>query len=55
MADPEPFIDLDPQAPLALLDQLRAGKRLMLITNSEWSYTQDIMSYAFDNKNIFLN
>ena len=25
MADPEPFIDLDPQAPMALLDQLRAG------------------------------
>ena len=48
MNDPEPFIDLDPQAPLALLDQLRAGKRLMLISNSEWPYANTVMSYAFD-------
>jgi 5'-nucleotidase len=48
MADPEPFIDLDPQGPLALLDQLRSGKRLMLISNSEWEYARTVMSYAFD-------
>ena len=48
MADPEPYIVLDPQAPLALLDQLQAGKRLMLISNSEWTYAQTIMSYAYD-------
>jgi len=48
MADPEPYIVLDPQAPLALLDQLQAGKRLMLISNSEWNYAQRIMSYAYD-------
>jgi len=48
MADPEPFIVLDPQAPMALLDQLQAGKRLMLISNSEWPYAQKIMSYAYD-------
>jgi hypothetical protein len=48
MADPEPYIVLDPQAPQALLDQLQAGKRLMLISNSEWSYAQRIMSYAYD-------
>jgi len=48
MADPEPFIVLDPQAPQALLDQLEAGKRLMLISNSEWPYAQKIMSYAYD-------
>jgi HAD superfamily 5'-nucleotidase-like hydrolase len=48
MADPEPFIDLDPQAPLALLDQLRAGKRLMLISNSEWPYANTVMAYAYD-------
>jgi HAD superfamily 5'-nucleotidase-like hydrolase len=48
MADPEPYIVLDPQAPLALLDQLQAGKRLMLISNSEWTYAQKIMSYAYD-------
>ena len=48
MADPEPFIDLDPQAPLALLDQLRSGKRLMLISNSEWEYARTVMAYAYD-------
>jgi 5'-nucleotidase len=48
LADPERFIDLDPETPLALLDQQRAGKRLMLITNSEWPYTTALMSYVFD-------
>ncbi len=48
MANPEPFIDLDPQAPLALLDQLHSGKRLMLISNSEWDYARTVMSYAYD-------
>ncbi|MCW8985071.1 MAG: HAD-IG family 5'-nucleotidase [Thermoanaerobaculales bacterium] len=48
MADPEPYIVVDPQAPQALLDQLQAGKRLMLISNSEWNYAQRIMSYAYD-------
>ena len=48
MADPDPYIVLDPQAPQALLDQLQAGKRLMLISNSEWSYAQKIMSFAYD-------
>jgi HAD superfamily 5'-nucleotidase-like hydrolase len=48
MADPEPFIDLDPQAPLALLDQLHSGKRLMLISNSEWEYARTVMAYAYD-------
>jgi HAD superfamily 5'-nucleotidase-like hydrolase len=48
MADPEPFIDLDPEAPLALLDQMRSGKRLMLISNSEWNYARTVMTYAYD-------
>ena len=46
--DPERFIEPDPDGVLALVDQLRAGKRLMLITNSEWDYTVRIMEYAFD-------
>jgi len=45
---PERFIEPDPDGVLALLDQLHAGKRLMLITNSEWGYTKRIMAYAFD-------
>jgi 5'-nucleotidase len=48
VAHPEKFVELDPDTALALLDQKRAGKKLMLITNSEWSYTQAMMQYAFD-------
>lgn len=48
VADPERFIDLDPDAPLALLDQKRSGKRLMLISNAEWEYAREIMTFAFD-------
>ncbi len=47
-ADPARFIDLDPDAAPALLDQKRAGKRLMLISNAEWEYARDIMTFAFD-------
>jgi len=47
-ADPARFIDLDPLAPLALLDQYRSGKRLMLISNAEWEYAREIMTFAYD-------
>jgi len=47
-SDPDRFVVLDPETPLTLLDQKRAGKRLLLITNSEWHYSRDMMSYAFD-------
>jgi HAD superfamily 5'-nucleotidase-like hydrolase len=48
IANPERFVERDPDLVLALLDQRRAGKRLMLITNSEWGYTNSMMAYAFD-------
>ncbi len=48
IADPKRFVELDEETPLALLDQMKAQKRLMLITNSDWPYTQAMMSYAFD-------
>lgn len=48
LADPERFIVPDAEAPLALLDQKQAGKKLLLITNSEWGYTVPIMRTAFD-------
>jgi HAD superfamily 5'-nucleotidase-like hydrolase len=48
MADPDRFVDLDADTPLALLDQKAAGKKIMLITNSEWYYTNAMMTYAFD-------
>lgn len=48
MSDPERYVEPDPEMPLALIDQREAGKKLMLITNSEWNYTQFMMSYAVD-------
>jgi HAD superfamily 5'-nucleotidase-like hydrolase len=48
LRDPERFIDLDADIVLALRDQRNAGKRLMLITNSDWDYAQQIMEYSFD-------
>jgi HAD superfamily 5'-nucleotidase-like hydrolase len=47
-AHPETYVVLDPEAALALLDQRAAGKKLMLITNSEWSFTTRMMSFAYD-------
>jgi HAD superfamily 5'-nucleotidase-like hydrolase len=47
-ADPDRFVELDPETPFALLDQRHAGKKLLLITNSEWDYTRSMMEYAFD-------
>ncbi len=47
MADPDRFVVLDADAPRALLDQKRAGKKLLLITNSEWGYTDSMMRYAY--------
>jgi HAD superfamily 5'-nucleotidase-like hydrolase len=48
LADPERFIDLDADVVLALRDQRNSGKRLMLITNSDWDYAQQIMEHSFD-------
>ncbi len=47
-AAPERFVELDPEVPLALMDLRAAGKKTLLITNSEWGYTRDMMAYAFD-------
>lgn len=48
VADPDLFIELDPDLPRALLDLRQAGKKLLLITNSAWGYTRDVMAWAFD-------
>ena len=47
VADPDRFVELDPELPLALLDQRESGKKLLLVTNSEWPYTAAMMDYAF--------
>lgn len=48
LADPERFVDLDPDLVQTLKDQRLAGKSLLLITNSDWHYTRRMMRYAFD-------
>lgn len=48
VSDPERYVVLDPDAALTLLDQKAAGKKLLLITNSDWHYTTCMMSYAYD-------
>lgn len=48
MANPERFVDRDPYVTRALLDQRAAGKKLILITNSEWSYASTILRHALD-------
>ncbi|KAH9294405.1 hypothetical protein KI387_040392, partial [Taxus chinensis] len=46
--EPERFLEQDPELPLALLDQKEAGKRLLLITNSDYHYTNKMMHHAFN-------
>lgn len=48
IADPDRFVELDEGVAQTLLDQRAAGKRLLLITNSDWSYTRPMMSWCFD-------
>lgn len=45
---PERYVMPEPETALALLDQRESGKKLLLITNSEWTYTVAMMSFAFD-------
>ncbi|EIE26811.1 HAD-superfamily hydrolase [Coccomyxa subellipsoidea C-169] len=46
--DPSSYVELDPDMAQTLLDQKRAGKTLMLITNSDYQYTDRMMSHAYD-------
>lgn len=48
MQQPADFVIPDPEIPLTLKDQKMAGKKLLLITNSDLEYTQAMMAYAFD-------
>ena len=47
-AAPDRYVIQDPEAALALLDQKAAGKKLLLITNSEWSFMSKMMAHAYD-------
>jgi len=48
LRDPDRYVVEDAETPLALLDQKQAGKKLVLITDSEWEYVSGIMAYTFD-------
>ncbi|XP_071940179.1 uncharacterized protein [Coffea arabica] len=48
MSKPELFVEPDPELPLALVDQKEAGKRLLLITNSDYHYTDKMMQHSFN-------
>lgn len=48
LAKPEKYIEIDPKTFQALQDQKLAGKKLMLITNSDWDYTNAVMNYTFN-------
>jgi HAD superfamily 5'-nucleotidase-like hydrolase len=48
VAEPDRFVEPDPDLPLTLLDQREAGKKLLLVTNSDWTYTRAMMSYALE-------
>lgn len=48
MADPDTFLEPDPEIVATLRDQRASGKRLLLITNSDWNYTRFMMRYAVD-------
>jgi HAD superfamily 5'-nucleotidase-like hydrolase len=49
LADPGRYVERDEELALTLLDQREAGKKLLLITNSDWPYASRMMSYCLDS------
>ena len=48
LADPDSYLRRDPLAARTLIEQRAAGKKLMLITNSGWNFTRQVMALAYD-------
>jgi len=48
LAEPEKYIDRDKNLVEALLKLLDGGKRLFLLTNSDWNFTNAVMTYVLD-------
>ena len=48
VGDPTGYLLPDPGVAVTLLDQKHAGKKLLLVTNSEWSYTRAMMQACVD-------
>jgi len=55
IADPEPFIPKDPTIALTLQKMALGGRKILLITNSEWYYTDALCSYIFDKETLGLS
>lgn len=49
-ANPQDFVEQDPDLPYALHKLRSSGKRLFVLTNSLWDYTQRMMSFLLDGK-----
>lgn len=47
LAEPDRFLRQDPELPLAMERFALGGRRLLLITNSEWYYTDALMHHLF--------
>jgi HAD superfamily 5'-nucleotidase-like hydrolase len=43
VADPEAYLEPDPEVAPALLDQREAGKALLVVTNSDWPYARRML------------
>lgn len=48
MASPQRYVTRDPDMPTTLRDQRRAGKKILLITNSGFQYTDFMLTYTID-------
>ena len=48
VADKERFVEPDPDMVPTLQEQRLAGKKLALITNSDWAYTREMMPWCVD-------
>jgi HAD superfamily 5'-nucleotidase-like hydrolase len=48
LKDPARYVVEDTDTSLTLLDQKHAGKKLLLITNSEWEFVSGLMTFTFD-------
>ncbi len=50
LADREFFILRDPELPAALDRWKRAGKKLFVVSNSEWTFTEGVLSFLLDGQ-----
>jgi HAD superfamily 5'-nucleotidase-like hydrolase len=50
LAEPDKYIDRDPRLPATLDKFLKGGKKLFVVTNSEWHYTDAVMTFLLDGQ-----